>query len=392
MKLVFRITKTNRYSIIPLIATVHERKNDFKIYLARNLADVLQHSIDSVIVYSFMSFDVDWVYKEVQILKSKGYFVIAGGPHATAVPEATAQMGFDVVFRGDGEENLLNFLSGERHKLFDGTSSSLSLDDYPPFCPDMNLFMPIEITRGCPFNCAYCATPLISGRKPRHRSVDSIVHYSKLGVTKNKYIVRFISPNVFGYGSKDGITPNPNLVEELLFNLRKIGVREIYFGTFPSDVRPESVTDDMMKAIKKYVNNKTIKIGAQSGSNRILREIRRGHDADIVLRAAETILKNGFQPSVDFIFGFPFETDEDRIQTLQLVKKLIKMGCKIHAHSFMPLPGTALAIIGYATIPQWFKKEIGKLSSKGLVDGYWLKQEDLSVKLWNLSTNQNVSE
>ncbi|AEH50456.1 TIGR04013 family B12-binding domain/radical SAM domain-containing protein [Pseudothermotoga thermarum] len=387
MNLIFRLTKTNRYSVIPLIAAIYN-KVDVKIHLAKSLKEILSYPTDSIVAYSFMSFDVDWVKKEVETLKAKGYKVIAGGPHVTAAARDCIKLGFDAVFLGDGEKNLLDFLLGKDNKIFDGITDRVNLDDYPPFCADMNLFMPIEITRGCPFSCAYCATPLISGRKPRHRSVESIVYYSKLGVEKGKYIVRFISPNAFGYGSKDGITPNPPLVDELLFSLKKVGIREIYFGTFPSDVRPESVTDEMMKVIKKYVNNKSIKIGAQSGSDEILKKIKRGHDSKKVFEAVEIILQNGFQPSVDFIFGFPFETDEDRKQTLEMIKKLIKVGCKIHAHTFMPLPGTALAKSGPAVVPEWLKKELGRLSFKGLLDGFWQKQEDLSVKLWNIEQSQ----
>ncbi len=392
MNVIFRLTKTNRYSVIPLIGAIYKKKEDLQIFLAKSLKEILQYPVDSIVAYSFMSFDQEWVSREVEVLKSKGYKLIVGGPHVTALPEAGIKMGFDAVFTGDGEENLVSFLNGRMEKIFDGIKSRVQLDDYPPFCPEMNLFMPIEISRGCPFACGYCSTPLIAGRKPRHRTVESIVHYSKLGIEKGKYIVRFISPNAFGYGSKDGVTPNPQLVDELLFSLKKIGIREIYFGTFPSDVRPESVSDEMMKLIKKYVNNRSIKIGAQSGSNEILRKIRRGHDVETIFRAVEIALQNGFQPSVDFIFGFPFETDEDRELTLQTIKKLIKMGCKIHGHSFMPLPGTPLASCGCAKIPEWFKRELGQLSSKGLLDGYWQKQEELSAELQNIYMRQNSGE
>ncbi|WP_041083374.1 TIGR04013 family B12-binding domain/radical SAM domain-containing protein [Thermotoga profunda] len=381
MKLIFRMQKNNRYSLIPLISAVHSRVKDVQIFLANDVREILKIEPPAVVAYSFMSFDLDQISKEIQKLKVLGYTLIAGGPHVTARPFKSLELGFHHIFIGDGEENLIRFLNGEQDVIFDGLKNRINLDDYPPFCVDLDLFMPLEITRGCVFDCAYCETSLIGGRKPRHRSIESIIHYCELGLKKNKYIARFISPNSFGYGSIDGIKPNVNAIDTMLFELKKIGMREIYFGTFPSDVRPESVSDDLLKAIKKYVNNRSITIGAQSGSERVLKKIKRTHSVENLLKAIDLILSNDFTPYVDFIFGFPFETDEDRYETLNLIDKLVRIGCKIHAHTFMPLPGTELEQIGSAVIPEWFRKRIAQLSSQGKLDGYWEKQRILSQKL-----------
>lgn len=381
MRLIFRQTKFNRYSVVALLSAVVSRLNCVEIVIARRLEDILSYPTDSFVAYSFMSFDLGQVQEEVKLLKSKGYTLLAGGPHPTARPEECLAMGFDHVFIGDGEENLIEFLKGERRSIFDGVSRRVDLNDYPPFCVELSQFMPIEITRGCPFGCAYCQTSSIAGKIVRHRSVERIVHYCQLGLKKHKYVARFIAPNAFGYGSKDGVTPNVDAIESLLFNLRKIGMREIYFGTFPSDVRPESVNDEVLSVVKKYVNNRSIIVGAQSGSERVLKILRRNHSTEDVLRAVDTIKRHGFVPHVDFIFGFPFETEEDQHETLQFVEKLVEMGCKIHAHSFLPLPGTSLERAGSARLPHWLKKRLSQLSAQGKLDGYWQKQEHMSWEL-----------
>ncbi len=381
MKLIFRIEKNNRYSLIPLIGAVHSRMKDVQIFIAKSVQELVKVPPPAVVAYSFMSFDLDQIFKEVHDLKAMNYTLIAGGPHVTAKPYESLRLGFDHIFVGDGEENLLKFLNGEKKIVFDGLKDRINLDDYPPFCAELDLFMPIEITRGCVFECAYCETPLIGGRKLRHRSIESIVYYCEVGLKKNRYIARFISPNSFGYGSVDGIKPNVQAIDELLFELKRSGMKEIYFGTFPSDVRPESVNDEVLKVIKKYVNNRSIVIGAQSGSEGILKKIKRTHSVEILLKAVDLILANGFTPQVDFIFGFPFERDEDRYETLNLMEKLLKMGCKIHAHTFMPLPGTELEQVGSAFMPEWFRRKIAQLSSQGKLYGYWEKQQILSQKL-----------
>ncbi|MFN6991850.1 MAG: TIGR04013 family B12-binding domain/radical SAM domain-containing protein, partial [Fervidobacterium sp.] len=281
----------------------------------------------------------------------------------------------------------VKFLQGERpeNRIFDGVTKRINLDDYPAVCEKKKLFMPIEISRGCPFNCGYCQTPRLAGKMVRHRSIEEIVKYQEVAVRNNKTIARFITPNAFGYGSKNGVTPNLEAIDELLYRVKSAGVKEIYFGTFPSDVRPESVNDDVLKVIKKYVNHDYVVIGAQSGSNRILNLIQRGHTVEKVEESLEILASNGFYAKVDFIFGFPFETREDIEETFKFIEKIVKKyNAKIHAHTFMPLPGTPLWESGAGTLKDHHYKFLGRLASAGILDGYWLKQEELSRKVFKI--------
>lgn len=383
-RLIFRTTKHNRYSVTALVSAVLSGIENVEILETKNVADILQYPVsDTAVAFSFMTFDLDTVIEELRVLKNHGYTVIAGGPHATALPFELLELGFDYVFIGDGEENIIKFLKGElpENRIFDGVKNRVDLNKYPPICEKKKLFMPIEITRGCPFDCGYCQTPRLAGKIVRHRSIEQIVEYEKISVKNGKTVARFITPNAFGYGSKNGVTPKPEVVDELLFRIKSTGVKEIYFGTFPSDVMPESVTDEMVKVVKKYVNHDYIVIGAQSGSNRILQLIRRGHTVEKVEEALEILANNGFYAKVDFIFGFPFETKEDVEQTFNFIEKIVKKyNAKIHAHTFMPLPGTPLSNVGPGVLKDYHYKFLGQLASKGILDGYWLKQEQLAKK------------
>ncbi|PLV58771.1 TIGR04013 family B12-binding domain/radical SAM domain-containing protein [Thermotoga sp. KOL6] len=395
MYILFRELKNNWYSLAALLSAVYSRNLDIMAKTVK-LDEIERFPADeTVVAYSFMSFDLDLVEKEVKILKKRGYTVIAGGPHATADPEGCLRLGFDHVFVGDGEENIIRFIMGERLRIFDGLSKRINLNHYPPFLPSKRIYMPIEISRGCPFSCAYCQTPNIAGRVVRHRDVDVILHYANLGVKHGRKLARFIASNSFGYGSKNGVTPNVEKIEELLFGLRRVGIEEIYFGTFPSEVRPESVTDEVLSVIKKYVNNRSVVIGAQSGSDRVLKIIKRGHTVEQVEEAIEKIAAHGFTPHVDFIFGFPFETREDIEETFNFIVKIVnKYGAKIHAHTFMPLPGTELFNVGPGKLTKDHYKFLGRLASKGILDGYWMKQETLARKVYEIanSSRANASE
>lgn len=381
MRMVFRKTKNNYYSIVSLVAALSSRNLKVDVHLASSLKEVLSFPKCSVVAFSIMSFDFPIMKKEIQTLKKLGYTVIAGGPHPTADPQSTLEAGADYVFVGDGEEGIIRFVLGERPRnhIFDGINSRINLDHYPPFDIKREMFMPIEISRGCPFRCGYCFTPTIGGGKMRYRSVEMVLHYAKLGVMKGRKMARFIASNSFGYMSKNGVTPNLEKIEELLFGLKRVGIEEIYFGTFPSDVRPESINHEILKTIKKYVNNRSIIIGAQSGSDRILRMINRGHNVETVEKAIEITALEGFIPHVDFIFGFPFETEEDIDETFRFILRIVeKYSAKIHAHTFMPLPGTPLAKWGAGRLTKKHYKILGRLSAKGIVDGFWHKQQKLA--------------
>jgi B12-binding domain/radical SAM domain protein len=243
--------------------------------------------------------------------------------------------------------------------VFTPKRDEVDLDQYAPFKPP--LFGPIEITRGCPWNCAYCQTPRLFGHHMRHRSVEAICKYDKYYEDK-----RLVSPNAFAYGS-DGITPDEAAVERLLRSLSG----NIYFGTFPSEVRPEFVTPKMLELVNTHCANKELHLGGQSGSDRMLKAIHRGHTSAQVLEAVGLTHDAGLRPVVDFIFGLPGEREDDQRLTVDCIKAIIKEGGKVRAHYFMPLPGTELADNKPEIISLEIDRLLGKLALGGRLTGSW---------------------
>ncbi|MCG2728036.1 MAG: TIGR04013 family B12-binding domain/radical SAM domain-containing protein [Candidatus Methanoperedenaceae archaeon] len=185
--------------------------------------------------------------------------------------------------------------------VFTGKRNDIDLDRYPAFDPDV-MHSSIEITRGCPFFCAYCSIPQLFGHRMRHRSIDVIARYAQfLGD------IRFTSPNAFAYGS-DGRHPSADKIEALL---KALPYKRAFFGTFPSEVRPEFINDRVLELVSKYCANTAINSGGQSGSQSILDRIKRSHSVEDIIIGAEKCLKLCFTPVVDFIFGLPYETEED---------------------------------------------------------------------------------
>ncbi len=373
----FRYSKKNSYSFAVLSPLLPE-------------AGFVDRPVDGIMIYSFTTRQAAKVFMEVKNAGNDSIF-IAGGPHPSGAPEETLEY-FDYVVIGEGEEALPELVKTVQEKgdpekipgiayreaetgkvVMTPKRPYANLDSYPCFDPH-KLRAPIEISRGCPWGCKYCQTPRLFGREVRHRSIDSIVknagYYDDL---------RFIASNAFGYGS-DGIHPRFDKVEKLLSALYKLPDKKIFFGTFPSEVRPEFVTDESVELVRKYCANDSLSVGVQSGSDRILKEIQRGHTVGDSISAVECCLEHEIVPAVDFIFGLPTETEEDQEKSLNLVRWICKKGGTVRAHYLTPLPGTPYASAVPSEVSDQVRRELGKLALGGKLTGYWEKHRKFEKK------------
>jgi radical SAM superfamily enzyme YgiQ (UPF0313 family) len=192
--------------------------------------------------------------------------------------------------------------------------------------------------------------------------------------------VRFTTPNAFAYQSEDGgHTPNLDAIERLLRQMAALVGRErVYFGTFPSEVGPETVTPEAVALVRRFCGNDNLIFGAQTGSDRLLRVLRRNHTVADAYRAAECIVAGGLTPIVDLIFGLPGEEAEDVAATLRLMEDLVAMGAVLHTHTFMPLPGTPLEDAPPGRVGPALHPLLDRLASQGHQIGQWRKQEEIA--------------
>lgn len=361
----FRYNPKNSYSIAALLPLVD--------------ASLALEPKDGIMLYSFASAQAEEVYSEVDNARAAGTeaIFVAGGPHPSALPDEALKH-FDFVVIGEGEETLPELIRAIEDDLDPSTvkgiayacqgevrltepRASVDLDLYPPFS---KILAPIEISRGCPWGCTYCQTPRLFGSCMRHRSISIIEKYAR-----RHRDIRFTSPNSLAYGS-DGRRPRLDKVESLLKALSSQN-KPIYFGTFPSEVRPEFVSREALEIISKYCANKSISLGGQSGSPAVLQAIGRGHGREEIEDACDLALEFGLTPQVDLIFGLPSETQEDQDLTLDLVRWIVAKGGKVRAHSFTPLPGTPLAGTRPAPLADEVAACLGRLALEGRLSGSW---------------------
>ncbi|MDD1724986.1 MAG: TIGR04013 family B12-binding domain/radical SAM domain-containing protein [Methanospirillum sp.] len=297
---------------------------------------------------------------------------IAGGPHATARWKNLVRIA-DYVVTGEGEHTVPRLLksieSGDpvppgvaTEKTCTPVDHTVYLDGNPCFSTYKGY---IEISRGCPFRCAYCQTPRIFGNSIRHRSIRSII-----ALAESFSQIRFLSPNTLAYGT-DGIHPDPDKILRLLSELSgTYPDKEIYLGTFPGEIRPEFVNEESVALVTGYCSNRRLHIGAQSGSDRLLKRIHRGHTLSQVWDAVDCCTDAGITPVIDIIVGFPDETDDEMVETAGLCREVSRIGY-VHAHRFIPLPGTPLeGSLSRDLIPE-VHTVFGSLALSGRLTGSW---------------------
>jgi B12-binding domain/radical SAM domain protein len=378
--------------------------------LVRVARDVLAAGAAPVVAWSFYSVDADAAAAELAAVRplTPGALHIAGGVHATAEPLEVLRAGFDLAAIGEGETTVRELfetiardgdpraLQGLAHLdecgalVSHGPGERRPLDDYPSF--RHGRWQAIEITRGCIYACAFCQTPYVFKARFRHRSVQSVRAHVDAMAREGMRFVRFLTPTALSYGS-DVEQPDLCAVEALLRTTREAaGPRaRVYFGTFPSELRPEHVSREALALLRRWVDNDSLVIGAQSGSERVLEAMRRAHGVADVERAVRLAVEAGFRPEVDMLLGFPGETRADRDASLRLVRRLVALGARIHSHAMLPLPGTPMRDAAPEAIEPEVAAELARLEARGAAWGQWRRQVIAAERLVRRRAERRVT-
>ena len=196
----------------------------------------------------------------------------------------------------------------------------------------------VPIIEGCNKFCSFCIVPYSRGRERSRSAKEIVAEIRKLHDLGYKE-VHLIGQNVNSYRPKcpDGLEGFAGATPfcRLLRAVADTGIPRIKFTTsFPRDFHP-----DIISAIEEHENLcDWIHLPVQSGSDRILRAMRRGHNADNYLSRV-AVVKNARRKlalTSDVIVGFPGETDADFQATLKLVQECQYDGLYIFKYSRRP--------------------------------------------------------
>lgn len=340
--------------------------------------------------------------------RGRSFAGIIGGPHAAGDPRGALEGGFDYCCAGEGEEVLRDvYERASSGRGLEGMTGLLSLggsglqgerrtglvdlDGLDPLPRRVRFPTYIEVGRGCRWGCAYCQTPRIFGRAERFRSPGRVADIAGHYVAWGMMDVRLLLPNALSYASTEPGVPNCAALEEMLERVHAScpGAR-IYLGSFPSEVRPDYVTREALAVLRKYVSNDSLVIGGQSGADRVLEWLKRGHKVEDIRRAADIVRAGGFAASVDLMLGFPVEEPADREATFDLAEELGRAGTRVNMHFLMPLPGTPLWDRSVRFLSADERRRLDRLAQQGIVRGHWRRQEETS-RAWQDRDFQNPS-
>ena len=194
----------------------------------------------------------------------------------------------------------------------------------------------VNIMYGCDKFCTYCIVPYTRGKQRSRRFEDIINEVESLKKDGYKEVT-LLGQNVNAYGKDLGLDYD---MSDLLEGVANTGIERVRFVTS----HPWDFTDKMIEVIGKYPNIMPyIHLPLQSGSDRILKLMGRKYTKESYLELFDKIKKTVPNASIttDIIVGFPGETEEDFLETLDVVNR-----CKYDSaftFIFSPREGTPAA-------------------------------------------------
>lgn len=289
--------------------------------------------------------------------------LVWGGAHPSSFPEQTAKSPLvDCVVKGEGEEVFLRLCERILNKrAFDDIASItfkrdgeiidnpkegqwLDMDDLP--FPSYELFdmkryadyeegLSYESSRGCLFRCTFCYVEYFHHRQWRGKSVKKVIDElqrikKEIGVKK----IAFVDDNFFG-DKKRNIEICSQMIE------KSIDVQ--WASSARADFLSRCSQGEM--ALLQKSKCEILSIGAESGSPHVLAEIKKDITPQQIKDAVRACVDNAIMPTVSFVIGLPFETENDLEQTLLLYDELMAMGNSVEANGlflYVPYAGTSL--------------------------------------------------
>lgn len=210
----------------------------------------------------------------------------------------------------------------------------------------------VSIMEGCSKYCTFCVVPYTRGEevsRPFEAVMDEVIHLADQGVRE----VNLLGQNVNAYRGENDLGDEIDLAELIACIAEVDGIDRIRFTTS----HPVEFTDSLVDAyaeIPELVSH--LHLPVQSGSDRILNAMKRGHTAEEYIEKMERIRANrpDISFSSDFIIGFPGETEDDFEATMDLIHRI---GFD-HSFSFVysARPGTPAAALEDDT-PESVKKQ-----------------------------------
>lgn len=317
---------------------------------------------DIVGISVFLSLTINICYDIAKIVKkiNPHCIIVFGGRHPTAIPDETLKIDeVDIVVRGEGEltfreliikgspENVEGVSYKSNGKIIHNPDRELIKDldkiRYPARSLTKNnrykmftmRFETVQTSRGCPYSCKFCYTPIFNKGLWRPRSVENIILELKM-ISQDRKItdIFFID---------DNFAANTERIEKLCERIIESKEnKEINDFKFIAQTRVDSIvkSPQMVEKMAK-AGFFTVFIGIESANEEILKDIRKGFTFKTVLKALKILHEKNIIIIGNVIIGIDLNsTEKDLIKEINLMKKIDVDG--LNFTILIPFPGTPI--------------------------------------------------
>ena len=260
--------------------------------------------------------------KLVRKIKSKSpdSYVAIIGCYAQLQTEKISKIpGVDIVLGAHAKFNLPEYIENYQHsnqKIFSETNIK-DVDEFiPSYSIDERTRSFLKVQDGCDYNCSFCTIPLARG-KSRSSTIKGMRPIIKEIANSDIKEIVLSGINLGDFGIRNG----ENIIDLLEVIENENGIERCRI----SSIEPNLLSDEIIEFIassKKILPH--LHIPLQSGSDKILKLMRRRYDLDLYRYKIEKIKSSipNCCIGVDVIVGFPSESDEDFLKTYEFIKSL----------------------------------------------------------------------
>nr|QNO48029.1 tRNA-2-methylthio-N(6)-dimethylallyladenosine synthase [Methanosarcinales archaeon ANME-2c ERB4] len=335
------------------------RDAGFDVTLTKNPDDAVETDADAILLslYSTLHLLDERIRNFVSISAARGdRLVYVGGP-ISAYPEIVlGELDVDAVIVGEGEESTVELLNNGVSEDISGIAfrsdgeiiltepKPARIERPMPLIPDdigsqsirgANTY--IETHRGCIGACGFCQVPKFFGTKIRSREIADIIceieEFKRCGV--RRIAISGGTCSLYQYG-KSGSVNTGAFIELLQAIAGVMGPRNV---SVP-DIRVDYVNEEVLHAIHDFTMG-WVYYGIESGSDEMLKVMRKGVDSEANVYAIELAQQCGVKVGGSFIVGYPAETTEDYEATKGLIEETFLDDVFVSIAE--PIPGTHLS-------------------------------------------------
>jgi len=298
------------------------------------------------------------ILKITKIIKTidEDIIIVAGGVHITSLPKQTLEESkIDIGVIGEGEETFLEILTKplkEIKGIVYKKEGKVIMNERRPLIKDLdNIPFPayelidiqtykvphtyckknpvgvIETSRGCVYGCVYC-NKSVFGRNFRIKSPIKVIEEVKKLIKIGYKEIHILD---------DGFTTDMGRAKKICELLLKEKIK-LYWNC-PNGIRADRVNKELLKVMKD-AGFYRVSFGVESGSQRILDNIKKGETLDVIKNAFKLCKKLGIETTAFFMFGLPGETEKDIKTSIKFAKEINPDIAKFDI--MIPLPSTPI--------------------------------------------------